>query len=304
MVETTISGMTLSDEGRAIVERLGGRWTRKGGMCRCPAHADGTPSLSVRAGRTRLLLHCFAGCAAADILAELKAQGLLGRIPAPDSDASSVADPATSLSRAATRIWTDARIISGTPAERYLLGRSIRTTSPEVRYHPNVPHGPKPLTQFRPALVAAVRDDSGVVGIHRTFLDRRTGELADLPDPKCGLGPFGAGAVRIGGVASRLGLAEGVETALSASILFDIPCWATLGTERFRHVRLPVDVTDLVLFLDNDAGGRRAETLAREAFGDVRSIEAHRPRRAGYDWNDVLRRTTHERWATRDRVAL
>lgn len=304
MVETTISGTTLSDEGRAIVERLGGRWTRKGGMCRCPAHADGTPSLSVRAGRTRLLLHCFAGCAAADILAELKALGLLGRIPAPDANASSVADPATSLSRAATRIWTDARIISGTPAERYLLGRSIRTTSPEVRYHPNVPHGPKPLTQFRPALVAAVRDESGVVGIHRTFLDRRTGTLAKLPDPKCGLGPFGGGAVRIGGVAPRLGLAEGLETALSVSLLFDIPCWATLGTERFKHVHLPADVTDLVLFLDNDAGGRRAETLARDAFTGLRSIEAERPRRAGYDWNDVLRRTAHERRATRERVTL
>ncbi len=303
-MDMTINGMTLSDEGRTIVERLGGRWIRKGGMCRCPAHADGTPSLSIRAGRTRLLLHCFAGCAAADILTELKAQGLLGRIPTPDADASSVADPATILSRAATRIWADARIISGTPAERYLLGRSIKTTSLEIRYHPNVPHGPKPLTQFRPALVAAVRDDSGVVGVHRTFLDRRTGELADLPDPKCGLGAFGGGAVRIGGVAPRLGLAEGLETALSASLLFDIPCWATLGTERFRHVRLPVEVTDLVLFLDNDAGGRRAEALAREAFTDLQSIEAERPRRPGYDWNDVLRRTAYERGATRERVAL
>ena len=64
----------IQQEGRALVERLGGRWTPAGGICRCPAHDDQTPSLSVRPGRTRLLLHCFAGCAARDILRELRSR--------------------------------------------------------------------------------------------------------------------------------------------------------------------------------------------------------------------------------------
>jgi len=40
------------------VRKSGQRW-----MARCPAHADRSPSLSVREGEDgRILLHCFAGC--------------------------------------------------------------------------------------------------------------------------------------------------------------------------------------------------------------------------------------------------
>jgi hypothetical protein len=39
---------------------------------RCPAHADRTPSLSVRELEdSRVLLHCFAGCEVGDVLAAL-----------------------------------------------------------------------------------------------------------------------------------------------------------------------------------------------------------------------------------------
>jgi DNA primase len=71
--------------------------------------------------------------------------------------------------------------------------------------------------------------------------------------------------------------------------LFKLPCWATLGAERFALVSLPVEVRELVLFLDHDDGGRRAERLAREAFGHLK-IETHVPLGPGEDWNDVLRR--------------
>lgn len=59
-------------------------------LARCPAHEDGHPSLSVReAGDQTLLLHCFAGCGAADIVA---AVGLrLGDLfPNPGSDQASM----------------------------------------------------------------------------------------------------------------------------------------------------------------------------------------------------------------------
>lgn len=281
---------SLADEGRAIVEALGGRWSRNGGVCRCPAHEDRTPSLSVRVGRTRLLLHCFAGCGAAEILQALHARKLLGARAAVDMNPAPVEADPDLLAKSAMRIWSDARIIAGTPAERYLRNRGITLASSQLRYHPRTPQGPKPLTQFRPALIAAVRDEAGLVGIHRTFLDRRTGRLATLDDAKLGLGRFGSGAARLWPAASRLGLAEGLETALSAAMMFEVPCWATLGTERFGLVKIPETVRELVLFLDNDKGGRRAEALAREAFGDSVAIEARYPRVARLDWNDVLRR--------------
>jgi hypothetical protein len=190
---------------------------------------------------------------------------------------------------AALRVWGGARPVSGTAAERYLESRGLRAGSPELRYHSRTPHGPHPLTRFRPALVAAVRDESGVVAVHRTFLDPRCNALAPIEEPRCGLGRFGSGTVRLGGIAPTLGLAEGIETALSASILFGLPCWATLGTERFARVALPACVKRLILFLDNDPGGRRAERLAHEAQrGTGVEVEARYPRAAGADWNDVL----------------
>lgn len=40
-----------------------GRW-----FARCPAHDDNTPSLSVREDGERVLIHCFTGCTADDVL--------------------------------------------------------------------------------------------------------------------------------------------------------------------------------------------------------------------------------------------
>lgn len=46
------------------VKRTGaGSW-----LARCPAHADRSPSLSIAERDERVLLHCFAGCSALDVL--------------------------------------------------------------------------------------------------------------------------------------------------------------------------------------------------------------------------------------------
>ena len=160
----------------------------------------------------------------------------------------------------------------------------------DLRYHPHTPYGRGALAIFRPAMLAAVRDDRGLVAVHRTFLDPRSGLLADLPLPKRALGRLGQGAVRLRPPReATLGWAEGIESAMAATQLTGIPCWATLGTERFARAALPSGVRRLILFLDNDAGGRRAEALAREAHRDSEvSVEARYPAAEGADWNDVL----------------
>lgn len=46
--------------------------TGKGYQARCPAHDDGGPSLSLREGDDgRVLLHCFAGCSTASVMAAI-----------------------------------------------------------------------------------------------------------------------------------------------------------------------------------------------------------------------------------------
>src|SRR6185437_8799135 len=62
------------------VKSLGGRWQGGYGVCRCPSHADKTPSLKAsddKNKRNGIDLHCFAGCDWKDIKGELQRQGLL-----------------------------------------------------------------------------------------------------------------------------------------------------------------------------------------------------------------------------------
>ena len=278
----------LERQARLIVERLGGRWWGSGGLCRCPAHEDRTPSLSVRPGASRLLYHCFAGCPSTRVLERLRGLGLA-------RDGVQVGPPAARTAddgnrKAAARLWAASRPLAASPAADYLRRRGLKLKASELRYHPRAPFGTRSGLCFAPALVAAVREDGCLIAVHRTRLPHATGDAVRPSTAKRALGRLGAGAVQLrppeGGL---LGWAEGVENALAAMQLTGLPCWATLGTERFARVALPREVDRLVLFLDNDSGGRRAEALARQALAarDV-AIEARRPRREGADWNDVL----------------
>ncbi|TVV72763.1 DUF7146 domain-containing protein [Sphingomonas solaris] len=277
----------MPNTGRTIVEALGGHWSPRGGMCRCPAHADRSPSLSVRPGRTRLLFHCFAGCDTTDVLRalarlNLPAGGIISSPPRSALDKDRRAG-------AAVRLWSEARPLGGTIADTYLHERSVPGSS-ELRFHPRTPQGRAPLTRFVPAMIAAVRDEAGLVAIHRTFLASDGHGLATRQPSRAALGLLGSGLVRLAPASDLLGLAEGIETALSASALFGVPCWAALGTERFQRITLPASIDRIILFLDNDAGGRRAEVLAREHLRHMPMLEARYPERPGEDWNDVIRR--------------
>lgn len=281
----------LERRAREIVDSLGGTWRRGRGMCRCPAHDDRTPSLSVSLGRRAILFHCFAGCSNDEIIAELGRRGVHARElfdgsgePLPEAPRKETAD------RNACRLWRGADALRGSPAEVYLMKRGLTQFSADLRFHPGTPLGPRGAVRFLPAMLAAVRTDLGVIAVHRTFLDARTGRLAGFDRPKRALGSLQHGAVRLampqGG---RLGLAEGIETALSAMQLFGVPCWATLGNERFGLVTIPESVRELHLFVDHDAGGDLAEERAREAYAAAdRHITAMRPTELDEDWNDIL----------------
>ncbi len=87
----------------------------------------------------------------------------------------------------------------------------------------------------------------------------------------------------------QLGLAEGVETAMSAAILLGIPVWAVLGNERLSRIAIPASVRRLILLPDNDRAGRLAESQARDAHaGAGLVIETVWPWAGLNDWNDVL----------------
>ncbi len=281
----------LEHRARTIVDALGGMWSRAGGMCCCPAHADRTPSLSITVGHRAILVHCFAGCTNAAVIQGLAEAGVQISDLFDGSGKAVTRAPREEIAdRNALRLWSDALSLAGSPAALYLAGRAITTTSPDLRYHPRTPLGPKGSVRFLPALIAAVRNDTGVLALHRTFLDPASVGIAQFRCPKRALGSLGTGAVRLGMPrGGHLGIAEGIETALSAMQLFSIPCWATLGNNRFGVVTIPESVRKLHLFVDNDAGGVLADERAREAYAcEGRRIATRCPGRSGADWNDEL----------------
>lgn len=282
----------LECRARTIVESLQGTWSRGKGMCCCPAHDDRTPSLSVTLGRKAILFHCFAGCSNEEVIAALDRQGVRSR-DLFDGSGAVAADrlEKRTFNSNARRLWHSATAISDGPAEGYLAQRGILRASDQLRYLERTPLGPRGAVQFVPAMLAAVTTDMGIIAIHRTFLDAPNAKLAAFDRPKRALGSLGCGAVRLAPpAAGRLGLAEGIESALSAMQLFGIPCWATLGNERFGLVAIPESVRELHLFIDNDAGGELAERRALKAYpAPGRVIQPRAPASAAFDWNDELK---------------
>ena len=145
-------GLQLENRARKIVERLGGAWSRSRGMCCCPAHDDRTPSLSITLGKRAILVHCFAGCTNEAVIEAMAGLGIRIADLFDGTSGPIVAEPREEVAnRNALRLWREASTIAGSPAEKYLVSRGITISSPELRFHPHMPLGPKGAVRFLPA---------------------------------------------------------------------------------------------------------------------------------------------------------
>ena len=289
---------------REICKALKGRWSGRSGSCPCPAHDDRSPSLSVSETRDgRVLVHCFAGCSQADVIAALKARGLWGDGEValdPNYPGRLTSRPDGLRSRddrqrqiAAAEIWDQAKPAQGTLVERYLRGRGIRMRiSDQIRYMPSCRHGPS--RQSFPAMVARLADNRGFCAIQRTWLARDGNGKAPIKPAKMTLGPMGGGAIRLFPCDERLGLAEGIETALSAAQLYSMPVWATLSANRLGKIDLPESVRVVIIFGDSGDVGRRLAFEAADAYerrglhAEIILPDAHFRERAAGDYNDIV----------------
>ena len=134
-----------------LTRALGGRWHGRYGLALCPAHDDGrTGALSVALSDSgRLLLHCFAGCSFAAIMASLRDRGFIEKSrPAADADGATwprpLSRPHGDRSQLVEQLWRQSRPSAGTLVERYLRNRAISGELPDgVRFHPCCYHGPE-----------------------------------------------------------------------------------------------------------------------------------------------------------------
>jgi putative DNA primase/helicase len=184
------------------------------------------------------------------------------------------------------------KLTGGDPVSKYLHGRSISLTPDNVRYCPECYESE--TKRKYPAMVALIHDTKGdAVGIHRTY-------LADVPTKKKmmpSLKPLNGSCVRLNRIENqmfnedKLGIAEGIETALSVSQCFHLACWATLSTSLMEKWEPPVDckIRHFIIFGDTDinfAGAKAAYTLAHKLAVKDYIVELNFP--ISGDWNDYL----------------
>jgi hypothetical protein len=265
--------------------REGGAW-----RCQCPLH--GGHSLVLRDGNNgRVLATCWAGCDRRDVLAELRARGLLGnrmkhwpRLTVPHRIERNDNDCRIARAR---RIWDATLPAACSPVARYLAGRSIEFDPwpASLRWHPVCP---RPHGEPMPAMVALVEHVArGIVGIHRTYItdDRRQNRAA--------LGPIGGGAVRLGmpRAGQWLAIAEGIESTAAAVVACGIPGWAALSAGGIRMLILPPEATHVLICTDHDASGvgaRAAHEAAARWLAEGRRVRIAMPPVPDTDMADAL----------------
>lgn len=182
----------------------------------------------------------------------------------------------------------------GDLVHRYLEGRGVdELIYPEaLRFAPKLRDGEGGI---RPAMIAMVAGPDGKpITMHRTFLSSDgsgKAEMAasrklmpgDLPEGACvRLCEYVAGG--------PLGVAEGIETAMSASALYEIPVWAAINSALLKKWMPPEGCTEVAVFGDNDPkfGGQAAAwALAHRLAVKGVTVTVHVPEKPGTDFNDV-----------------
>jgi putative DNA primase/helicase len=141
------------------------------------------------------------------------------------------------------------------------------------------------------ALLAHVRDCAGeLVTAHVTYL--AGGRKLTDHEPRKLISPVSgrAGvAVRLLPIAGdALGIAEGLETAIAAHRLHELPVWAALNTALLGRFEPPRQVHTLVVFADRDAPGLEAAGRLMERLQGRVRVELRVPPAPAKDWADVL----------------
>lgn len=268
---------------------LSGRAPRNEGSCvihlRGPRAGWGFDHATGESAGPIDLIHHATGLAGVAMFEEAARHARLDR-PLPTSSGA----VRTDHSHEVARILTGCKPLSRTAGEQYLKNRGLRDPNcPDLRFNDD-------LSDFETkrgwaGIVAIVRDSAGepTGGIHRTYLlDDGSGKA---PPGKKMLGPVGAGSVRLfaTGDDGQLGIAEGIETALSAQAIFGVPTWAALSAEGLRRWQWPETAKRVTIFADAGEAGMQAardlsQLLTAAAIPHAIVSPLH-----GDDFNDDLR---------------
>ena len=188
--------------------------------------------------------------------------------------------------------------------EARALGEILKSPPKVLRAHPGLEYwdGTTSLGTF-PAMLALFAGAAGdPATIHATFLRADGCTKAGVPSPKKILGVPQRGATKGGAVrlfearGNTLGVAEGIESALSLHLIRKIPVWASFCAGNLERIRLPDGLRELQIGVDLDESGvgeKVAQALAQRVMRWSKRIRVIyiKPELDGPgDLNDELRR--------------
>ncbi|TDB48061.1 DUF7146 domain-containing protein [Photorhabdus luminescens] len=186
--------------------------------------------------------------------------------------------------------------LRGTPAESYLRNRGIHSLPTEQV----VKYCDKQLGNTFQAIWSLVTDAKGnLCYLHRTFLngDKKAPvnvqKQSKATQEDSYLKHAESVAIRLFPVSSTLGIAEGIETALSCKQIYGCNTWSTMNAGFMEKFRAPRGVRHLIIFADMDLYSATGHAAAFEcargnlsAKNDVESVSIRWPDHG--DFNDVL----------------
>ena len=218
---------------------------------------------------------------------------VVGESPAPEQI--KAGDDEARKVAAIRRVWSETEAIEkGDPVWKYLNRRlGLDVVPASLRYHPALSyrHDDGDVSHH-PAMVAAVTypDGKGAT-LHRTYLTG-DGRKADVPAAKK-LMPGKAlqtACIKLGGYTDAIGIAEGIETSLAASMRFGVPVWSCVSSSLMESWAPPEGIKRVIVFGDNDVkfGGQAAAyRIAHKLACAGLSVEVRIPEQVGKDWADV-----------------
>jgi hypothetical protein len=255
---------------------------------KCPVHNDHRNSLSLRDSIRGIIVKCFAGCAPAAVkvaIAELLADPQKLRPFRPQSRSALLLSSSTFI----TRTWQEGQDPHGTLTEVYLNSRGLVGRIPNsLRHHPDLWH--KESRTAGPAMLALITDAAGnVVALHRTWIARNGIGKAELEPVRKTVGPTLGGSIRLGTPDEAVVAGEGVESTLSATMLFRRPGLSGRSADGVAAMQMPAGVRDVLITPDNDAPGlRAAESLYARLKREGLTVEIAVPPVPDTDFNDIL----------------
>jgi putative DNA primase/helicase len=186
----------------------------------------------------------------------------------------------------AERLQRDAKT---TRRSRYLESRGLGL-APGLRFAKSVNYHDGNAVRRYAAMLAPVTRDGKFLTYHVTYLQDGA-KAPEKPARKMLPGPSLSGAsVALYPAAEIMGIAEGIETAIAARMLFGIPVWAALSTALMKSWEPPAVAKRVTIFADHDAnaaGQAAAWHLCHRLRMKGVEADVNMPECPG-DWNDVL----------------